>query len=261
MDDCLLELEHVSLSYQSEVVKDISLKIFEGEILALAGESGSGKTSLLNGILGLPGTGITVTEGKICYAGKNLTAMSQRERNALMGTEITMIFQNSGAAFNPIRSYKKQFAQMLKSHNRFHGKDSYKEIMECFEKLGLPDGEEILNSCPYEMSGGMNQRIAIAAAVLLGPRLLLADEPTSALDVRMQKQAIEELLHMRRLTGCAMILVTHNLGVAAQMADRIGIMFRGEMVECGETKKVLTEPSHPYTKRLIEAVPVLGERI
>ncbi len=182
----LLEMEHVSISYRQEVVRDVSLGVQEGEILVLAGESGCGKTTLLNAVLGLPGTGVSITGGCIKYNGKNLTDMSLKERRKLWGREITMIYQDPGAAFNPIRSYRRQFGEMLKSHGISGREMSCEKILECFGKLGLPQGERILESCPYEMSGGMNQRIAIAAAMFLKPRLLLADEPTSALDVSLR---------------------------------------------------------------------------
>ncbi|MCI8274012.1 MAG: ABC transporter ATP-binding protein [Lachnospiraceae bacterium] len=258
-DDKILELDHLSLSYGEPAIRDVCLEVKRGEILALAGESGSGKTTLLQSILGLPGTGIRLTGGQMYYDGRELSRMGRRERRRLWGREMTMIFQDSGAAFNPIRSYRKQFAELLKSHGSFRGPDSFGEIGECLESLGLAGGERILDSCPYEMSGGMNQRIAIAAALLLKPRLLLADEPTSALDVLSRKAVLEGLLQMQRRTGTAMLLVTHDLGVAARLAGRIGIMCRGELVECGEAGQVLKRPEHPYTRSLIAAVPAVGE--
>ncbi len=257
----ILELDHVSLSYGETVVRDVSLTVEQGEILALAGESGSGKTTLLRGILGLPGTGIRLSGGGMYYDGMDLERMGRKERSRLWGREITMIFQDPGAAFNPIRSYRKQFAELLKSHGRFYGRESFDEVRECLESLGLSDGERILASCPYELSGGMNQRIAIAAAMLLKPRLLLADEPTSALDVLTRKGVLDALLRMQKRTGTAMLFVTHDLGAAARVAGRIGIMCRGRLVECGETGRVLSQPEHPCTRSLLAAVPSPGQRM
>ena len=183
MREEIVSLDQVCLAYEKKITEPISLAVAAGEILVLAGESGSGKTSVLRAILGLPELRVEVMSGSISYREKELTGMRERERQTLLGTEITMIFQNPGAAFNPIRTYQKQLVDMLKSRRQYRGKQSLAEICSCLESLNLPDAERILASCPCELSGGMNQRMAIAAAMLLRPRLLLADEPTSALDV------------------------------------------------------------------------------
>ena len=166
-----------------------------------------------------------------------------------------MIFQNPGASFNPVRSYEKQFRETLRSHGRAYDAQA---VLDCLETLRLPDGARILKSCPYEMSGGMNQRIAIALAMLLRPRLLLCDEATGALDVTTQKAVVEELLRLRSECGTAILFVTHNLGVAARMADTVGVMYAGRMLECGDAAAVLQSPAHPYTQSLISAVPDFG---
>ncbi|MEA4965033.1 MAG: ABC transporter ATP-binding protein [Oscillospiraceae bacterium] len=262
MDNVLLKIEDLSLSYGGGLVAaGVTIDVRFGETLAVVGESGCGKTSLLKAVLGLADLGVVPEGGSIVFDGAELTTLPLRARKKRLGEEIGMIFQNPGAAFNPIRTYQKQFAEMLRSHGRFEGEKSYAEIMDCFAKLGLPEGERILQSCPYEMSGGMNQRIAIAAAMLLRPRLLLLDEPTSALDVTTQKTVVDELSRLKALTGAAMILVTHNLGVAARMAERTGVMYAGRLVEVGETGKVLKTPAHPYTKSLLAAVPKLDGRL
>ena len=261
MSEYLLALENVSLSYEKQVVADLSFQISGGQVLALVGESGCGKTTLLKALAGLPDSGVAITGGRILYDGRDLTGLGCRERKKLLGGEIAMIFQNPGASFNPIRSYRKQFAEMLISSGGFKGEQSYSEILDCFGKLHLPEGRRILDSCPYEMSGGMNQRVAIAAAMLQKPRLLLADEPTSALDATTQKTAVEELLKMKELTGTSIIIVTHNLGIAAKMADLTGVMYAGRLLEWGDTQKVLRTPAHPYTRSLISAIPCLGGRL
>ncbi len=172
-----------------------------------------------------------------------------------------MIFQNPGASFNPIRTYRKQFQETLKSNGMFRGKETWQEVLRMLDSLGLADGERILDSCPYEMSGGMNQRIAIALTMLLRPRLILADEPTSALDVTLQEQVLDELLRARELYGTAILLVTHNLGVAAKMADRIAVMREGRFAECRSAKEVLHSPEDVYTKELLAAVPRIPENM
>lgn len=262
MDDALLKIEDLSLSYGGGLVAaDVTFDVHTGETLAVVGESGCGKTSLLKAVLGLDGLGVAVESGRVMFDGRPLSEMPEKARRALLGGEIGMIFQNPGAAFNPIRSYKKQFAELLKSHGRFQGESSYAEIRECFEKLGLPEGERILDSCPYEMSGGMNQRVAIAAAMLLRPKLLLMDEPTSALDVTTQKTVLDELSRLKELTGTTMLFVTHNLGAAARIAERTAVMYAGRLVEYGGTQAVLKTPCHPYTRCLIDAIPKLDGRL
>lgn len=258
MDRTLLSVKSLSISYGGKnVAADLSFDLMPGEIMSVAGESGCGKSSLLKALLGLVGEGIRVTNGSIVFDGVSLVGAASRQRNKLKGRSIGLISQNPGASFNPIRRYRKQFAETLKSHGIFRGEESYKDILNCFEKLQLPDGERILKSCPYEMSGGMNQRIAIALTMLLEPKLLLADEPTSALDVTTQMQVIDELMRLREINGTAIIIVTHNLGIAAKMADKLGIMYAGRMVEYGDMPKVLKNPRHPYTRSLIGAVPDL----
>lgn len=165
-------------------------------------------------------------------------------------------------SFNPIRTYRQQFFETLKSHGLLQNPAEMEaKILDIFSSLKLEGGEGILNSCPYEMSGGMNQRIAIAMAMVLEPSLLLADEPTSALDVTVQLQVVEELLNMRKNCGTAMILVTHNIGVVRKMADRVAILYAGRIVEIGSVAEVLADPVHPYTRALMDAVPVLGGNV
>ena len=255
MREEIVSLDQVCLAYEKKITEPISLAVAEGEILVLAGESGSGKTSVLRAILGLPELRVEVMSGSISYREKELIGMRERERQTLLGTEITMIFQNPGAAFNPIRTYQKQLVDMLKSRRQYRGKQSLAEICSCLESLNLPDAERILASCPCELSGGMNQRMAIAAAMLLRPRLLLADEPTSALDVTVQAQILQLLKKLQETENLSILLVTHDLGVVAAIADRVAVMYQGEIVECGETENLFKAPKHPYTKALLQAHP------
>ncbi len=253
MEEKLLTVQDLCVSYgDGDVLSGVTFSMRAGEILCIAGESGCGKSTLLKAILGLEPLGAVVTGGHITFAGRELHAPVPRR---LLGAEIGMIFQNPGASFNPVRSYEKQFRETLRSHGRAYDAQA---VLDCLETLRLPDGARILKSCPYEMSGGMNQRIAIALAMLLRPRLLLCDEATGALDVTTQKAVVEELLRLRGECGTAILFVTHNLGVAARMADTVGVMYAGRMVESGDAAAVLQSPAHPYTQSLIAAVPDFG---
>lgn len=250
MGERLLTVENLCASYGAgDVLASVTFEMDAGEILCIAGESGCGKSTLLRAILGLDALGTAVTGGSITFAGRALRAPTPRQ---MLGAEIGMIFQNPGASFNPVRSYEKQFRETLRSHGRAC---DTQEILACFETLRLPDGARILKCRPYELSGGMNQRMAIALAMLLRPRLLLCDEATGALDVTTQKSVVEALMRLRDACGTAILFVTHNLGVAARMADTVGIMYAGRMVEYGAAVAVLQTPAHPYTQSLIAAVP------
>lgn len=257
MSKVLLEIKDLSIHYGHRLaVTDLSLDIYDGEIFCLAGESGCGKSTVLKAILGLE-EGIRA-EGTLRYDGVDLLALNKKERRALCGTKLASVDQNPGASFNPIRSYERQFKEMLKSHGDYDRSTFTERLCKLMESLGLHEPERILKSCPYEMSGGMNQRIAIAAVMLLHPEFLLADEPTSALDVTVQLQVAKEMLKLRETAGVTQLMVTHNLGLAKFMADRVGIMYAGRLVELGPTARLLENPIHPYTKALLAAIPDLA---
>lgn len=252
----ILKVENLFLAYGSScVAADVNFTLDSGEFLGIAGESGSGKSTLLKSMIDPIRYNVLMMKGNIQYKKLNLNEITSKQRQAMKGTEIGMILQNPFGAFNPIRTYRKQFAETLKSHFKWQRESSEREILSIFEELGLEDGKRILSSCPYEMSGGMNQRISIALAMLLKPTLLLADEPTSALDVTSESQVIEQFQKLRERHNVAMILVSHNLSVIAKVCDKIAVMYGGRILEYGDTREVLLSPLHPYTKSLIEAIP------
>lgn len=256
MNELVLSIKNLSVDYgEHQVLSDISFDLKPGEIVGIVGESGCGKSTLLKAIFPKKASGLSISSGSIIFEQQNLTDGDQGEVQGLCGKEIGMIVQNPKAFFNPIRTYRNQFIETLKSHGLYHKEDFEKQVLDAFEKLNLINGLELLDSCPYEMSGGMNQRIAIALSLLLKPRLLLADEPTSALDVTAQDLVIEELLRIRNYTNTAIILVTHNIGFLSDIADKAGVMYEGRLVEWGTTAEVFHSPKHFYTKRLLEAVP------
>ena len=254
----LLRYEHVDISYRGRLaVRDISFTLREREILGIVGESGSGKSTLIKAAMGLLGPAGLVTRGDIWYRDKNLPDLPPKERRRLNGPEMGMIFQNAGSSFCPIRTIGKQLYESVKEHERIGKKAFQSRALDLLDRLGFPDGQRILDSYPFELSGGMQQRVGIAAAMLLHPRLLFADEPTSALDVSVQKQVVEEMLLVRETFGTAIVIVTHNIGVIGAMADRVLVMKEGEMVEFGETGQVLERPRADYTRTLMDAVPRL----
>ena len=250
----LLKLEHVTICYNGEpVVHDVDLELNKGEILGVVGESGSGKSTIIKAIMGLLGNEGMVTEGDIWYKGKNVVDMPEKELRRLLGPEIAMV-QDSGAALCPIRTVGDQIYESMREHERISRKECAERAVRMMAKIGLKDGERVLQSYPFELSGGMNQRVGICISMLQNPSLLLADEPTSALDVTVQKQVVEEMLLMRREYETAMVVVTHNIGVVEKMADQVLVLKNGEVREYGKTAQVLTAPTDPYTKELMRSV-------
>ena len=254
----ILKYEQVDISYNGvKVIKDVSFTVDEGEILGIVGESGSGKSTLIKAAMGLLGNTGLVTRGDIWYKGKNLPDLSAGEIRKLNGPELGMIFQYAGSSFCPIRTVGAQLYESMTEHESVSKAEFRRRASELLEKIGFENAQRILDSYPFELSGGMQQRVGIAAAMLLNPSVLLADEPTSALDVSVQKQVVEEMLLVRRTFGTSIVLVTHNIGVIGAMADKVLVMKDGEMVEYGETQQVLNDPKEAYTRTLMSAVPRL----
>lgn len=253
----ILSLEGLCAGYgNGDVISDISFSLWRGEALCVVGQSGCGKSTLLKSILGvfdLP----KITGGDIVFDSQRLSELSPRQRARLSSSGMGLIFQTPGAAFNPIRSYKKQFIETLKSRGTYDKSTFLPLIRDVFARLGLERYERILASCPYEMSGGMNQRIALALVMLMQQKLLLADEPTSALDAATRRTVADELISMRS-DGLAQLIVTHDLALAAYIADRIAVMHRGRIVELAPARELLDAPLHPYTRALLKTAPRLG---
>ena len=254
----LLRYDHVDISYNGFLaVKDVSFTLEPGEILGIVGESGCGKSTLIKAAMGLLGSAGMVTRGDIWYKGKNLPDLPPKELRKLNGPELGMIFQSAGSSFCPIRTIGAQLYETMTEHGKTSKVEFLDRAMELLGKLGFEDGKRVLGSYPFELSGGMQQRVGIAAAMLLNPSVLLADEPTSALDVSVQKQVVEEMLLVRETFGTAILLVAHNIGVIGAMADKVLVMKNGETVEYGKTQQVLENPQADYTRALLSAVPRL----
>ena len=254
----LLTYRSVEVSFNGRAVThDVSFTLHAGEILGIVGESGSGKSTLLKAAMGLLGNGGLVTKGDIWFKGKDLPDLPEKELRKICGAGIGMIFQDAGASLCPIRTIGEQIYESMSAHMEITRSQAREKALALFEKLQFKDGQRIWNSYPFELSGGMNQRAGIAIAMLMEPPVLLADEPTSAMDVVVQKQVIEEMLHLREMFGTAMILVTHDIGVVSAMADTVLVLQDGRIMEFGTARQVLHEPQNAYTRTLLAAVPKL----
>ena len=259
----LLDVKNLAVTYAKNpvpTIQDVSFELDEGKILAIVGESGSGKTTVIRAILNvLPGGG-RVSNGSIIFDGQNLCGLDAKSWRALRGKDISMIFQDSGAMMNPVHTIGKQFIEYIQVHSDLDKKSAYDMAVEKLELMNLPNPENILNSYTFELSGGMRQRVGIAMAITFQPKLLLADEPTSALDVTTQAQIVGELMFITRGSGASMIIVTHNLGVASYLSDKLIVMSGGKVVEAGNTQEIIQNPQHEYTKSLLASVPEMGRQ-
>ena len=256
MNDGILSVSRLSVGYTDRpAATDISFTLQKGEILCLVGESGCGKSTVLKALMAAPE--IPLLGGSLSLGDTVLSELPLKERRRICCERMGIVFQSPEATFNPIRSYRRQFIETLKSHGRYDRASFENQVAEAFAKVELNDWKRVLNECPYALSGGMNQRVALALALLLNQEILLCDEPTSALDATIQLQVAQELKKLRDERGVTQIIVTHNLALARFLADRIGVMYAGRLVELGRAGDVLREPGHPYTESLIEAVPRL----
>ena len=255
----LLEVKNLHIQYAgTEMVHGISFSLDSGEVLSLVGESGSGKTSVIRAVLGcLPHEG-RVNEGEIIFSGVNMLKNTPKMWRDISGRNISMIFQDSGSMMNPIRTIGSQFVEYILEHSSMESQKAEKEAKEMLERMQLPNPDTIMDSFPFELSGGMRQRVGVAMAMFFRPQLLLADEPTSALDVTTQAQVVKELMKICREDGTAIILVTHNLGVATYMSDKIMVMQNGHVVEEGTSEAIIENPQANYTKELLHSVPQIG---
>ena len=257
----MLDVQDITVAYSSNTeptIEGFHLEMKPGEICSIVGESGSGKTTVIRSILGLLPGGGKVTKGDILFEGESLLQYSKKQWRELRGTQISMIFQDSGAMINPIRKIGSQYVEYIRAHKNISKKDAFDMAVEMLEKMRLPDGKRIMESYPFELSGGMCQRVGIAMAMTFQPKLLLADEPTSALDVTTQAQIVRQMMQLRDDYHTSIIVVTHNLGVAAYMSDYIIVMKQGIIEDQGTREYILKESKNEYTRKLLEAVPSRG---
>lgn len=256
----MLEIKNLAIQYidKKVVVENFSLSLKKGEIISIVGESGSGKSTVLRAIIGLLSNNGKIVSGDILYKGQSLKNKSLKDWLSLRGTEITMISQDSGGTLNPIRKIGTQYIEYIQAHSNVSKKEAEEKALSLLEKVKLRNPKNVMESYPHQLSGGMKQRVGIAMALTFNPKIILADEPTSALDVTTQAEIVRELMELREEFDTAMILVTHNIGVAAYMADKIIVMKDGNIVEQGTREEVIEHPKDDYTKKLLNAVPEMG---
>ena len=260
MNNHLLEINNLGCSYgEADVIKNISFTVDKAEIVGIAGESGSGKSTLFNSILGLKNN-LKIKSGEIKFKNKDLLNLNPKEKRQLFGKEIGCVFQSSSVSLVPTRRISSQFEESVLSKIKIGKREIKEKALNIFKIFCLDNPERIYNSYPFELSGGMQQRVSIALSLILEPDLLLCDEPTSALDVRVEYELVKEFARLREQKQVAIVIITHNLALAKELCDRIVVLYRGDMVEYGSAEKIISSPSHEYTKKLISAIPKIGSK-
>ncbi|MGE9907582.1 ABC transporter ATP-binding protein [Lachnospiraceae bacterium SGI.231] len=244
----------------AKAVDGVSFNIAKGETMGIVGESGSGKSVTSSSIIRLlpPRTG-KIVGGSIEFEGKDVLALSKKELNDFRGKDIAVIFQDPMTSLDPVFKIGKQMTEMIMAHQNVTKDEAWKRAVEALSKVGIPEPEKRMNSYPYELSGGMCQRVIIAMAVCCKPKLIIADEPTTALDVTVQAQVLELLKELQRDMDTAILLITHNLGVVWEMCDKVMVMYAGNTVEFTDTKTLYSNPRHPYTWGLLDSMPKLSD--
>ncbi len=236
-------------------VDDVTLTVYENEVLAIVGESGCGKSALALSIMGLHSKERTKLVGEVTYNEQNLLTLTDANLNKIRGNDIGMIFQDPLTALNPLVRIGKQIEESMKYHTQYSGRQRKKRTLELLGKVGIPNVERVYKQYPHELSGGMRQRVVIAIALSCEPKLLIADEPTTALDVTIQAQIMDLMKTLQQDTKAGIILITHDLGVVAEMADRVAVMYAGQIVEVANVDTILKHPLHPYTRSLLNSIP------
>ena len=261
----ILKIEDLVIQYDTDsgcvhALNGLSLTLREGETLGLVGETGAGKTTLARSIMGLiqcpPGK---IVSGKILYRGEDLLAMKEKHRQSIRGKEISMIFQDPMTSLNPVTTVGDQIAEAVMAHEKISKKQAWEKALEMLETVGI--SRERANDYPHQFSGGMKQRVIIAIALVLNPKILLADEPTTALDVTIQAQVLDTIQALRKKLDMSMILITHDLGIVAQTCEQVAIIYGGEVVEYADVFTIFENRMHPYTQGLFNSIPKLNEDV
>ncbi len=260
----LLRIQNLKTYFYTEdgivkAVDGVDLEVYPGEVLGLVGESGCGKSVTSLSIMRLIAPPGKIVEGEIWFDGQNLLSLPEKQMIAIRGNRISMIFQQPQTALNPVFKVGDQIVEVLQIHRQMDRKTAWERAVEMLRLVGIPDPERRAQAYPHELSGGMAQRVMIAMALACEPALLIADEPTTALDVTIQAQILDLMRNLRQQINTAIILITHDLGVVAEMAERVAVMYAGQIVEQADVNTLFDTPLHPYTQGLLESIPVLGE--
>ena len=261
----LLEVDNLTTAFQTErgevtAIEEVSFSLDQGEILGIVGESGSGKSVTALTIMGLlPRPPARIVAGEVRFAGEVLTRQSEARLRKIRGSGIAMVFQEPMTSLNPVFSIGEQLMETLRAHERLSPRAQRDRAVEMLDKVGIPSPALRLADYPHQLSGGQRQRVMIAIALACRPRLLIADEPTTALDVTIQAQILDLLMDLRDEFGMAIMIITHNMGVIAQTADRVMVMYAGRVVEEAPVARIFDRPSHPYTRGLLDCVPALDQ--
>jgi len=259
MSDTVLSVNNLSVDYRTErgavqALRDVSLAVPRGGIVGIVGESGCGKSTLINAIIRLLAGNAGITGGEMIFEGRDLLGLSPDAMRRLRGDRLSMVFQDPMTSLNPVLSIGAQMRD-LQYRNRVSRREKNRRAVAMLEKVGIPDAPSRLTQYPHEFSGGMRQRIGIAMALLAEPALLIADEPTTALDATLEVQIIHLLQALQRDTGCAILFISHHLGVIAELCEQVVVMYAGRVVESGAVRDIFHRPAHPYTARLLECDP------
>lgn len=266
MSENLIEVKKLVTQFSGKngtvtAVDGVSFNIKKGETLGIVGESGCGKSVTSMSILRLiPPQSGKIASGEILFGGKDLTKLSDKEIRQIRGNEIAMIFQDSMTGLNPVMTIGKQLVETITAHSKMDKKEAWERAREMLMKVGIPSPAQRLKEYPHQLSGGMRQRVMIAMALSCNPSLLIADEPTTALDVTIQAQIMDLILELKEEMGMAVLLITHDMGLVAQMADRVLVMYAGQLIEQARVLELFDHPAHPYTKALLRSVPGIMDR-
>ncbi|SKC40116.1 peptide/nickel transport system ATP-binding protein [[Eubacterium] yurii] len=238
-----------------DAIENVNLSLYSNEVLAIVGESGCGKSTLATTIMGLHDFNYTKVSGEVIFEDKNLLTLNQDEYNKIRGGKIGMIFQDPLSALNPLQRIGEQIEEALTYHTKFSKEEKKARVLELLEKVGIENPSRVYRQFPHQLSGGMRQRVMIAMALSCKPKMIIADEPTTALDVTIQAQILDLLTDLQNEIKAGIILITHDLGVVAQMADRVAVMYAGQVVELADSMELFNNPLHPYTKSLLNSIP------